>query len=67
MSKGPQEFLLLGTAATEIMTTKEFLFTPTRIRHRTITRPVLTTKQPGRNTPCLCGSGKKYKRCCINK
>jgi len=23
-----------------------------------------TTKQPGRNAPCPCGSGKKYKRCC---
>lgn len=21
-------------------------------------------KPPGRNSPCLCGSGKKYKRCC---
>jgi len=21
----------------------------------------------GRNEPCICGSGKKYKRCCINK
>lgn len=21
----------------------------------------------GRNSPCLCGSGKKYKKCCLNK
>lgn len=21
----------------------------------------------GRNAPCPCGSGKKYKRCCMNK
>ncbi|MCR8923532.1 SEC-C metal-binding domain-containing protein [Dasania sp. GY-MA-18] len=21
-------------------------------------------KTPGRNDPCLCGSGKKYKKCC---
>ncbi|KKL72985.1 hypothetical protein LCGC14_2079420 [marine sediment metagenome] len=21
--------------------------------------------KPGRNDPCRCGSGKKYKRCCI--
>ena len=21
----------------------------------------------GRNDPCPCGSGKKYKQCCINK
>ena len=22
---------------------------------------------PGRNEPCSCGSGKKYKHCCLNK
>ncbi len=25
--------------------------------------PVTATKEPGRNEPCPCGSGKKYKRC----
>ncbi len=24
----------------------------------------LAVKKPGRNDPCLCGSGKKYKKCC---
>lgn len=24
-------------------------------------------KNTGRNAPCPCGSGKKYKNCCINK
>ena len=24
------------------------------------------TKKIGRNDPCPCGSGKKYKKCCIN-
>lgn len=24
------------------------------------------TKKIGRNDPCICGSGKKYKRCCLN-
>jgi len=23
------------------------------------------TKEPGRNDDCPCGSGKKYKKCCI--
>jgi len=23
-------------------------------------------KIPGRNEPCLCGSGKKYKKCCLH-
>jgi hypothetical protein len=22
-------------------------------------------KEPGRNDPCCCGSGKKYKKCCL--
>jgi hypothetical protein len=26
-----------------------------------------TTKGPGRNDPCLCGSGRKYKQCCLDK
>ncbi|MCI2426700.1 preprotein translocase subunit SecA [Candidatus Acetothermia bacterium] len=26
--------------------------------------PVRVQKRPGRNDPCPCGSGKKYKRCC---
>jgi len=24
-------------------------------------------KSPGRNQPCPCGSGKKFKKCCRNK
>jgi len=28
------------------------------------TSEVTTTKKVGRNDPCPCGSGKKYKRCC---
>jgi len=27
-------------------------------------KPKLAAKKAGRNDPCLCGSGKKYKRCC---
>ena len=26
--------------------------------------PVKKEKKPGRNDPCPCGSGKKYKKCC---
>lgn len=25
----------------------------------------LSSKKVGRNEPCLCGSGKKYKKCCL--
>lgn len=27
-------------------------------------KPVKVSKKPGRNDPCPCGSGKKYKKCC---
>lgn len=27
-------------------------------------QPIRKTKKPGRNDPCPCGSGKKYKHCC---
>lgn len=30
-------------------------------------QPVRVEKEPGRNEPCPCGSGKKYKKCCLNK
>lgn len=26
-----------------------------------------TMTRPGRNDPCHCGSGKKYKHCCLDK
>ena len=26
--------------------------------------PIKGEEEPGRNDPCRCGSGKKYKRCC---
>ncbi len=29
--------------------------------------PEPTAERPGRNDPCHCGSGKKYKRCCLGK
>jgi uncharacterized protein YecA (UPF0149 family) len=27
-------------------------------------KTVIKEKSPGRNDPCPCGSGKKYKKCC---
>ena len=29
--------------------------------------PIVVKKKIGRNDSCYCGSGKKYKKCCINK
>ena len=28
-------------------------------------KPVVKTITIGRNDPCICGSGKKYKQCCL--
>jgi preprotein translocase subunit SecA len=32
-------------------------------REERVRAPVTATKEPGRNEPCPCGSGKKYKKC----
>lgn len=29
--------------------------------------PVKAPVLPGRNDPCYCGSGKKFKKCCLNQ
>ncbi len=37
-------------------------------RFRGITMPISRKRMKwGRNWPCLCGSGKKYKKCCIEE
>ncbi len=28
--------------------------------------PVVSGLKIGRNDPCVCGSGKKYKKCCLS-
>lgn len=33
---------------------------------KTNTIPIVKTQSVGRNEPCPCGSGKKYKKCCLN-
>lgn len=33
----------------------------------TVRRTVVKKPKPGRNDPCPCGSGKKYKHCCLPK
>ncbi|WP_369126992.1 SEC-C metal-binding domain-containing protein [Paracoccus liaowanqingii] len=29
-----------------------------------LSHPPVRSKRPGRNDPCPCGSGRKYKQCC---
>ena len=33
-------------------------------KEQRISGTVIKPKEPGRNDPCTCGSGKKYKKCC---
>tara|TARA_R110002072_G_scaffold142097_2_gene287480 strand:+ start:148 stop:738 length:591 start_codon:yes stop_codon:yes gene_type:complete len=38
-----------------------------RCLDRVVDTTIRVEKKPGRNEPCLCQSGKKFKKCCINK
>ncbi|HET6383979.1 MAG TPA: SEC-C metal-binding domain-containing protein [Armatimonadota bacterium] len=35
------------------------------VQTRPISAPVVNAEKVGRNDPCPCGSGKKYKKCCL--
>lgn len=37
------------------------------IHHPQKPMPIVKGKKTGRNEPCPCGSGKKFKKCCLNK
>jgi len=39
---------------------------PTTAYPTTAKQPVVKGKKVGRNDPCPCGSGKKYKKCCLH-
>jgi uncharacterized protein len=39
----------------------------TRIRERVQSVDASATRRAGRNDPCPCGSGRKYKKCCLGK
>lgn len=41
-----------------------YLFLRTQRRERQLESAASSTEQIGRNAPCPCGSGKKFKRCC---
>ena len=61
----------LGLVA-EQLNTKE---NPTEVKTTTTAKPKMETyicvgndkPKTGRNMPCPCGSGKKYKKCCLLK
>lgn len=41
--------------------------TKSQLKDSERTKPVQPKSQLNRNDLCLCGSGKKYKNCCLNK
>ena len=45
----------------------DHLYGRTMIDREDKQEPIRVKKKIGRNDPCYCGSGKKYKKCCINK
>ena len=57
------EFLLLLLFSLNLFTEKAENTTELDVL---INKPVTTRfeKTPARNEPCVCGSGKKYKKCC---
>lgn len=68
---------LLGAKAAEVVSTLKHINEQLRkeagVSKRQLKKglrrvnPVLSKAGPGRNESCWCGSGIKYKKCCINK
>lgn len=48
---------------TPAVTTNDELPTPNEVEGFKVTPPGTPTRKLGRNDPCWCGSGKKYKKC----
>lgn len=46
------------------MVAHEVIQRPLEANWLKVPRPARAPRAPGRNEPCKCGSGKKYKRCC---
>jgi len=55
------------TAKKQKETKKKKMGTPEEEIPKEKGKPVISAPKVGRNDPCPCGSGKKYKKCCLNK
>ena len=53
-----EELALKGKTKEEIEAEKKLIKETKKVD------PVHVDAEPGRNDPCPCGSGKKYKKCC---
>ena len=54
--------LLRQIANREHPTIKSLYFSSSGVR--VVRKPATAAPTPGRNDPCTCGSGKKFKKCC---
>lgn len=52
------------TRKDDMMSDRKNSNTPNETRQQQVTQPIHAEKTVGRNDPCPCGSGKKYKNCC---
>ena len=57
--------LLYRVKVEKNMPRREEVARPVRATHgQMVNKPVVKGEKVGRNDPCPCGSGKKYKKCC---
>ena len=59
MRQRKEEFATSSTGGPEYVGQDEYIDPSTPIKQE----PIRVEKAPGRNDPCPCGSGKKYKQC----
>ena len=58
----------LGDLAKKNLTTDEIDAEEELLKNTEKVKPIIKAdKAVGRNEPCPCGSGKKFKKCCANK
>ncbi len=60
--KGLLGSLFKRTVSPDLLTQEEEM-----LAHTPPVDPIEAADEPGRNDPCPCGSGKKYKKCCGRK
>lgn len=67
-SNGIPKFILKGNASSDVYGTSNKSYRdvvmPAYTDESSTTTPYTAVKKIGRNDPCPCGSGKKYKKCC---
>jgi peptide deformylase len=64
----PNSFIATGLLAVVCQHELDHLNSVLFMDHKVIkTASIIKKKKVGPNDPCICGSGKKYKKCCLKK